>query len=359
MSKGKFDIYNIPYNKIKPSKKNFYGLRYIEELAASIEESGLLHNLVVAEPDEAGFYELLSGERRFEALGLLKWETVPCKVEKRENEAIDELKLIYANSTARILTDYEKTTQAKRIKELMQQMKADGHKFKGRMRDIVADLLKVSPAQVGRMESINKNLSPELKEAFEREEIGITDAYNASLLDNEQQAAALEEIKKTGKLDTAKRQPIARLIAETQYNKQNCKQGGKCTNAKNLASFVVKGSIVGCAGCCRMCKIKSSCAKVCAHYALKPAEKEQNRIVAWLDDVGGTQYEASGSLAVIAAVDGENFSGYFSTGKAAAVDFIMLATAIVGECLERLKDSNSKDALKTNLAALFESGFEK
>ena len=64
-----FDIRNIPYVKIKPSAKNIYGLRDIEELAASIEEVGLLHNLVVAEADADGFYELISGGRQCARFG--------------------------------------------------------------------------------------------------------------------------------------------------------------------------------------------------------------------------------------------------------------------------------------------------
>lgn len=307
-----FDIINIPYEKIKPSEKNKYGLRDIEELAAVIDEVGLLHNLVVAEPDEDGFYELLSGGRRYEALGLLKWATVPCKVEKRESEAIDELKLIFANSTARIISDYEKTIQAQRIKELMQQMKADGHKFKGRMRDIVANILKVSSSQVGRMESINKNLSPDFKAAFERGEIGITDAYNASLLDTEEQAAIFAEFEETGKVDTKKPK-------EEQPPKP-------AADRKKPAKVDRDG------------------------------ENKRKKVYTWLLDAGGTEYyKASGSLAVIAAVDGEDFSGYFSTGEAGTVDFIMLATAIVGECVGRLPDSDSKEALKSNIAALFEN----
>jgi len=322
-----FVVHDIPYDKIKPSERNKYGIRDIEELAATIDEVGLLHNIVVAEPDEAGFYELISGERRYRALGLLKWATVPCKIEGRANTAIDELKLIFANSTARILTDSEKTVQAGRIKELMQQMKADGHKFKGRMREIVAEILKVSSSQVGRMESINKNLSPELKAAFEREEIGITEAYNASLLNPEEQAAALEKFEETGQLDTKK-----------------TKAAPKPEKPPDDEEAMRR----------RIEEMKREDAKKAPKQPAPERDAESGeKVFAWLDDVNGKTYEAAGSLAVIAAVDGEEMTGHFSTGEAGAVDYIMLATAIVGECLQRLGDGESRAALQQNLAALF------
>lgn len=206
-----FEIRHIPIEKIKPSKDNIYGMRGIEELAANIEMLGLLHNLDVKEADEAGFYEIISGERRFQACKLLyesgnkEFATIPCKVESiTENKAISELKLLYANAAARELTDYEKTYQAGRIKEILQTLKKDGYKFKGRMRDIVADMLDVSPAQMGRMESINKNLSPEFKEEFKAGNIGITTAYELSGQSEAEQAATLEAYKEGGAAEIAK-----------------------------------------------------------------------------------------------------------------------------------------------------------
>ena len=200
-----FEIRHIPIDKLKPSKKNQYGIRGIEELAANIEMLGLLHNLDVKEADEAGYYEIISGERRYQACKLLyesgnqEFKTLPCKVEAlTENKAMSELKLLYANAAARELTDYEKTYQAGRIKEILQALKKDGYKFQGRMREIVADMLEVSPAQMGRMESINKNLSPEFKEEFKAGNIGITTAYELSGQSEAEQAATLEAYKAEG-----------------------------------------------------------------------------------------------------------------------------------------------------------------
>lgn len=69
----------IPLDKIRPSKtnprKSFDG---IEELAASIDELGLLQPLSVRHAKDAGFFDLVAGERRLRALKLNKAKDAPC-----------------------------------------------------------------------------------------------------------------------------------------------------------------------------------------------------------------------------------------------------------------------------------------
>ena len=204
---ARFIIRDIPTAKIKPSADNKYGMRDIEELAANIEALGLLHNLVVKSEDSDGFYEIISGERRYRACNLLlengneKFRYLPCKVEKAEPNAVSELKLIYANATARELTDWEKTTQATRIKELLYKLKESGYAFTGRMNEIAAVILSVSPAQVKRMEKINKDLSDAFKEEFKSGNVGITAAYEISTLNEEEQFNAFKELKEMGQIN--------------------------------------------------------------------------------------------------------------------------------------------------------------
>lgn len=66
------------------------------------------------------------------------------------------------------------------------------------MRDLVADILHVSPAQVGRMEKINKNLSSEFKGEFQAGNIGITAAYELSGQSQEEQEDSLKRYRKDG-----------------------------------------------------------------------------------------------------------------------------------------------------------------
>lgn len=207
--KEPFDIVLLPLDSLEPSEENKYGIRDIEPLAASIETVGLLHNLVVKKNKEKGKYSIISGERRYEALKLLvsqgkqQYGFAPCKIEgvEEDNPEINELRLLFANATARNLTDYEITYQAQRIKEILLSLKEKGYKFQGRMRQMVADLMEVSPAHVGRMEHISENLSTEFKEEFRDGNIGITAAYELSRLPREQQAQELTAYKQAGTVE--------------------------------------------------------------------------------------------------------------------------------------------------------------
>jgi len=191
-----FKIEILHIDQIEPSKLNFYSVNDVADLKASIELIGLQQNLVVRKKTGCLKYELTSGERRYTALKQLVSEGkegfahVPCKIVKSIDDIQAELQLIFANSTARKLTDYEHAHQAQRLKELL-----SGYKIKGRKRDAVAKLLQVSASQVARYDSINNNLSAELMAEFRAGNINVTTAFEASRLDDEHQAEILEEHK--------------------------------------------------------------------------------------------------------------------------------------------------------------------
>lgn len=199
-----FKIEHIPLDRIQPSSKNNYSVDDIAELKASIDLMGLQQNLVVRIKDD-GTYELISGHRRLKAMQELHSEgnndfaKAPCKIIKSTDDIQAELQLILANSTARILTDAEKTQQAARLHELLQKMQNSGYQLEGRKREIVAQLMGVSSAQVQRMDSINKKLTPELKEEFSEGNINITTAYEMSRLPGDKQKEAMQESVEEGR----------------------------------------------------------------------------------------------------------------------------------------------------------------
>ncbi len=208
VSYDNFNIEFIDIDKIIPSKNNFYSVKDVEELKESIELYGLQQNLVLRQKAGNDFYELISGERRYTALKILVSQEgredlrrLPCKVEYNINDIRAELQLIFANSTTRVISDYEKMQQATKMKELLKELKASGIEISGRLRDIVADNLNVSPTQIARMDSISNNLSEEFKEEFKSENINVSTAYELSSLANEVQREAYEEYKEKGKLE--------------------------------------------------------------------------------------------------------------------------------------------------------------
>lgn len=197
-AKDNFKVEYIDIENIKRNEKNFYDIVDVEELAEDIKLNGLNHNLVVRKLDN-GQFELISGERRYTALSKLVKEgnktfaLVPCKVIEA-NDIDAEIILIQANAQTRELTEVEKLKQVQRLKELYKDKKAKGEKVPGKIREIIANDLKLSPTQVGRYEKINSRLIPELKNVLEKGNLTIANASEFANLSEDNQKIILELI---------------------------------------------------------------------------------------------------------------------------------------------------------------------
>ena len=197
-AKENFKIEYINIDRIRRNEKNFYEIVDIEALAEDIKLNGLNHNLVVRKLDN-DMYELISGERRYTALSKLvnegnkEFNLVPCKVIE-SNDIDSEIILIQANAQSRELTEVEKLTQVERLQELYKIKKKNGEKVPGKIRDIIANDLKLSPTQVGRYERINNKLIPELKAIIEQGNLTIANASEFSSLSEENQRVILNII---------------------------------------------------------------------------------------------------------------------------------------------------------------------
>ena len=198
-AKEGFKLEYIDINKIHRSEKNFYEIIDIDDLAEDIKINGLNHNLVVR-PTENGTYELISGERRYTALSKLvnegnkQFASVPCKIVEL-NDLDAEIVLIQANAQTRELSESEKLKQVQRLSELYKAKKANGEKV-GKIREVIANDLKLSPTQVGRYERINNSLIPELKELLEQGNLSTSNASEFSTLSEESQKGILEILNK-------------------------------------------------------------------------------------------------------------------------------------------------------------------
>ena len=184
----------IDIDSLIPSKNNFYGIRQIEDLAASIKENGLMHNLVVRKASEDK-YEIISGERRYQALKELGYKKVPCKVIQECNDLDAELMLIQANAEQRELTASEKMEGIKRLKIIYEAKRARGEKLNGKTRDLIGKDLGLSGVQVGRYQKIDKDLIEPLKDKLKNDDITITQAHTLSSLTKAEQEIISDEIK--------------------------------------------------------------------------------------------------------------------------------------------------------------------
>jgi len=212
-----FKIEYISVNNLIPSEENFYDIEHIENLKQSIELSGgVKQNLIVTSLGADGQYRIIAGHRRHKASkelvneGKKEYEFLPCVVENNIDSDKEQLMLIMTNSTTRELSDFEKTRQAQMLKDILVKIKKKEN-LPGRVREIIADILNTSPAQISRMESITKNLSQELTEEFKEQKIGISAAYELSKKPEQEQEAKYKEYKETGKIITKVDDPAEKM----------------------------------------------------------------------------------------------------------------------------------------------------
>ena len=197
---GKEQIEYIDLDRIDQDDRNFYSLDGLGDLAENIELIGLQQPLRVR-PGEAGRYIIVSGHRRRAACLMIRDggssmfdQGVPCIVDYGEaSEAMRELRLIYANSSTRVMSASEISKQAERVTQLLYELKEQGVEFPGRMRDHVAEACRVSRTKLARLHAIRKNLIPELLINFDHGWIGETVAYRISQEDKKTQRALMHD----------------------------------------------------------------------------------------------------------------------------------------------------------------------
>lgn|GEM_PF-5581564 len=193
----------IPITELRPNGGNFYDTSNFEDLADSIELNGLLEPLCVFRRGQGtGSYVIFSGHRRFKALRLLyeksgfeKWTEVPCIVYPDPHDANREtVMLIHANSTGRVLSNWEKAQQARRLKEALVAMRERGAELPGRIRDLVAEEMQMSASKLARLEAIGNNLTEvRFAKAWREGRLNESVAYELSKLPKERQKEAWDE----------------------------------------------------------------------------------------------------------------------------------------------------------------------
>lgn len=202
---AKFRTKDISIFKMYRNEKNFYSIAQIEELADDILRHGLKQNLEIKyAPCDKGEYVIIAGERRWEALKLLvsqehkEFEIATCKITAPKSEWEETLEIIIANAY-RDKTEPELLEEEIRLKATLQEVKAAGKTIPGydlkhgKIRSIIAKIMKKSETKVQQYESIGTRLIPEFLEKFKGENIGFSTAYELSTLPEEEQRTLLEK----------------------------------------------------------------------------------------------------------------------------------------------------------------------
>ena len=192
----------IPIEELRPNGGNFYDTSNYEDLADSIELNGLLEPLCVFRRGQGtGSYVIFSGHRRYLALHSLykkdraRWNEVPCIVYPDPHDANREMvMLIHANSTGRVLSNWEKAEQALRLKKALVAMREGGAELPGRIRDLVAGEMQMSASKLARLEAIGNNLTEvRFAKAWREGRLNESVAYELSKLPKERQKEAWDE----------------------------------------------------------------------------------------------------------------------------------------------------------------------
>jgi len=226
-SRERIEYINI--QEIHEDPNNFYSTEGIDELATNIELIGLQQPIRVRKIKSAhfsDFYRVVSGHRRLAAWKKLDldcpdetYRRIAAIVEpdREEPDALQQLRLIFANSDTRKMTGHDLQRQAERVKELLEELKDSGYEFKGRMRDQVAKICGVSKSKLSRLDAIKNNLHGGIYGAYyQTGKIGETVAYEISKLPMAEQSNICRKLVKGW-------QPTAESIIQYEQARENVK----------------------------------------------------------------------------------------------------------------------------------------
>ena len=289
---GREQIEYIPRTALVADEKNFYSIEGVEELAANIELIGLQQPLRVR-PIEGGdgLYRVVSGHRRRAALDKLAldsnrgFEQVPCIVERDDvSPAMQELRLIYANSSTRDMTDADLAKQAERVTDLLYQLKEEGYEFPGRMRDHVAEACKINTTKLATLKVIQEKLPEQYRAEWESGKVSTDAAYKIARAPEALQARICKAFKKA---PTA--QVVGCLLEIHEKRRKGClweptlkcPDGSACSHGDAFMRHDAScwyGEQCGGKTCCLKCERTtlsySPCSSACAKA--KQARAEQN-----------------------------------------------------------------------------------
>ena len=276
---------------ISGDTRNFYDLPGLEELASTIELVGLQQPILVRpDPDDAGGYIIVSGHRRMAAIRQYlkpetpdKWAQIPCIVERDDvSPAMQELRLIYANSGNREMSNANKAKQVERVTELLYKLKGEGVSFPGRMRDHVAEACQISKSKLSRLKVINDRLIDDLRPLWDAGKLSEDAAYTIAQADEAYQRALLRYYGNQGIFGCAK------WWAESKLKLISKMTGRKCTVAKGPCAHVpvmLQWSAdnpnlhFACEynACCADCTHLATCSRACPEMADRRAQLKAQR----------------------------------------------------------------------------------
>lgn len=190
-TKNSKDVQMVSIFDIKPNDDNFYELSEIEQLKNSIYAmGGVQQNLLLVPLAQSEYrYKLLAGHRRHRACrelydeGHTEFEFVPAIIRENVDADMEQALLVMTNSTQREFTDWERVMQHMQLKDIIPKLKKRKG-LDGKVRELEADYLGVSEAQIAIYNTIGTRLNDVCMKKFKAGEIGISLAYEIAKADD-------------------------------------------------------------------------------------------------------------------------------------------------------------------------------
>lgn len=293
---GREQIEYIGLELIDGDAGNFYEISEIEKLANNIATVGLQQPLRLRpHPEAEGRYMIVSGHRRKAALNLLvqedpeRWKEVACIVQRDSvSPAMQQLRLIFANSDTRKMSSADQNEQAAQVEKLLYQLKEEGYEFPGRMRDYVAEVVQLSKTKLARLKMIRENLAECWQPRYKKNKLAESVAYSLAQLPDPWQRVIYAVTGENGYIcDSYIKRWQERL---SKLDNLSCKRRGRKVPCQNVAKKQLKAVEVGiyqtfhCNKCCSDCPELVSCKYACPVMAdkikqLKADKKEARRQV--------------------------------------------------------------------------------
>lgn len=224
LAKNNMEITYIPRDEIYKNPKNEYSISDIENLSDLIYVMGLREPLGV-KPEGSG-YKLIEGERRLTAIDKLiadgKWEgDIPCIIREKElkvnldilsDEEKEILEIAGTNAGQRKYSEADYLFEVEKLEPIYKKLKASGigeftyesdtgekitQSLTGKKsRELLAERLNVSPAQVGKISKVANSGTEELKEAVKDGTANIAVAAEIAAMEKEDQKRLIEQHQK-------------------------------------------------------------------------------------------------------------------------------------------------------------------
>lgn len=276
------ELMQVDIDDLVSNEANFYAVDEdkLEDLKNSIALSGIMDPPTVTRTED-GKYRLISGHRRTAAVRALVAEgredlrKVPVFVRSPKSAAMEELELIMANSTARVLTSAEISQAAQRVERLLYDLKEQGVEFPGRMRDHVAEACNVSKTKLANLHTIETNLIADFKSQWRSGTLPDATALALARCEIAFQMRLRDALARTKDVPTANAVDMVRKLSESSIDwrpsfRLHCPDGKLCPSSRDDAALRhdVLGGCYGnpCKGetCCMDCRSGAKSEAWCA-----------------------------------------------------------------------------------------------